>query len=330
MTKRTLNNVKLGFFVMAALVFLVILLYMIGKNRNLFGNNYQLNVRFENIQGLVVGNNVRFAGIQAGTVKKIAILNDTVVEVSLIIEKKMQTIIRKNAIASISTDGLVGNRVVNIVPSRKPGAMAFATDGDYLIAKKAVSTDEMLQTLYNTNNDVAVIAADLKKTVQHINNSTALWGLLNDYSIPAGLRASVENIRLATGKAGEMVSNLDAIVKDIKEGKGSLGVILRDTAIAGNLNDAAFKIKMVAEQADAIAVEMNTILVGIKQDINIGKGTVHALLKDSGIVIKLNTSLENIQQGTDRFNESMEALKHNFLLRGYFRKLAKQKRTENK
>lgn len=330
MTKRTLNNVKLGFFVMAALVFLVILLYMIGKNRNLFGNNYQLNVRFENIQGLVVGNNVRFAGIQAGTVKKIAILNDTVVEVSLIIEKKMQTIIRKNAIASISTDGLVGNRVVNIVPSRKPGAMAFATDGDYLIAKKAVSTDEMLQTLYNTNNDVAVIAADLKKTVQHINNSTALWSLLNDYSIPAGLRASVENIRLATGKAGEMVSNLDAIVKDIKEGKGSLGVILRDTAIAGNLNDAAFKIKMVAEQADAIAVEMNTILVGIKQDINIGKGTVHALLKDSGIVIKLNTSLENIQQGTDRFNESMEALKHNFLLRGYFRKLAKQKRTENK
>ena len=323
MAKRTLNNVKLGFFVLAGLIFLVILLYMIGKNRNLFGDTYQLKARFENIQGLVVGNNVRFAGIQAGTVKKITILNDTVIEISMIIETKMQTIIRKNAIASISTDGLVGNKVVNIVPSGHPGA--FATEGDILAAKKALATEEMLQTLYNTNNDVAVIAADLKKTVQRINNSAGLWGLLNDQSIPESLRASVNNIKSATAKADDMANNLDIIVSDVKSGKGSLGAILKDTSIAYNLNEAILKVNKIANETDALIVDLNKMVAGIQKDINNGKGTVGTLLKDSTMVIKLNSSLENIQQGTDRFNQSMEALKHNFLLRGYFRKLEKQK-----
>src|SRR5665647_546677 len=119
MAKRIINNVKLGSFVLAGLICLVLLLYMIGKNRNLFGNNYVLKTRFENVQGLIAGNNVRFSGIQAGTVKSIKILNDTVIEVTMIIEKKMQSIIRKNAITSIGTEGVVGNKVVNIVPARQ-------------------------------------------------------------------------------------------------------------------------------------------------------------------------------------------------------------------
>ena len=96
---------------------------MIGKNRNLFGATYVLKARFENVQGLVAGNNVRFSGIQAGTVKKVKILNDTVIEVTMIIETKMKTIIRKNAIASIGTDGLVGNKVVNIIPVETTGSI---------------------------------------------------------------------------------------------------------------------------------------------------------------------------------------------------------------
>jgi phospholipid/cholesterol/gamma-HCH transport system substrate-binding protein len=323
MAKRIINNVKLGLFVLAGLLFLLLLLYMIGKNRNLFGDTYVLKARFENIQGLVVGNNVRFAGIQAGTVKKIKILNDTVIEVSMIIDTKMQTIIRKNAVASINTDGLVGNRVVNIVPARSPGSLA--EEGDILVSRKAVATDDILQTLSKTNNDVAVIASDLKTTVQRINNSSALWALLNDRSIPENLKTSLTNIRLATGKAGNMADNLDDIITDVKNGKGSLGAILTDTSIAKNLNEAILKIKTVADEADALAGEINKLVTGIQQDVNNGKGPVNALLRDSMMVIKLNTSLDNIQKGTDNFNQNMEALKHNFLLRGYFRKLEKQK-----
>jgi len=328
MAKRIINNVKLGSFVLAGLICLVLLLYMIGKNRNLFGNNYVLKTRFENVQGLIAGNNVRFSGIQAGTVKSIKILNDTVIEVTMIIEKKMQSIIRKNAITSIGTEGVVGNKVVNIVPARQPGALA--EEDDILISKKTIDTDEILNKLSQTTNDVSFIAANLKITVKRINSSSALWTLLNDQSLPEGLRNSVTNIRLATGKAGTMVDNLNTIVMDVKNGKGSVGAILKDSSFAKNLNEAILKIKNVGDETDSIAGEINKMVTGIRQDVNNGSGVVNALLKDSMMVIKLNSSLDNIQKGTDGFNQNMEALKHNFLLRGYFKKLERQKEKELK
>jgi phospholipid/cholesterol/gamma-HCH transport system substrate-binding protein len=328
MAKRAISNVKLGVFVLAGLLFLVLLLYMIGKNSNLFGKTYVLKARFENVQGLVAGNNVRFSGIETGTVKKIRILSDTVIEVSMIIDKDMQSIIRKNAIVSIGTDGLVGNKVVNIVPSRQPADLA--ENGDVLATKKAVDTEEMLQTLSTTNNDVALIAADLKETIHRINNSNALWALLNDESIPQELRMSAKNIHSATEKAANMANGLEMIVADIKNGKGSLGAILTDTSFSKNLEEAVFKIKQVGDQADLLAGQVNTIVTGLQHDLDSGRGVVHTLLKDSTLSKKLQSSLENIQKGTDGFNQNMEALKHNFLLRGYFRKQEKKKEQEDK
>src|SRR5665647_791509 len=324
MAKKIVSNVKLGVFVLAGMLFLVILLYMIGKNRNLFGSNYMLKARFENIQGLVAGNNVRFSGIQAGTVKRINIINDTLIEVTMVIDKKMSKIIHKNAIASISTEGLVRNKVVNIVPSKRPAALA--EEGDILVSKKAVNTDEILETLYNTNSDVAKIAAGLKTTVQRINNSSGLWNLLNDESIPGNLRVSVARIRVTTGKAVKIVNDLDEIIVGVKNGEGSVGAILKDTSFAKNLNDAILKINKVGNEADSITVEINKLVTSIQEDVNNGKGTVNALLKDSMMVKKIETSLDNIQKGTEGFNQNMEALKHNFLTRGYFRRLEKQKK----
>ncbi len=327
MAKHAFDNVKLGAFVLGGLFFLVLLLYMIGKNRNLFGSNYLLKARFENVQGLVAGNNVRFSGIQAGTVKKVSIISDTVIEVTMLLDKKMMNIVRKNAVVSIGTDGLVGNKVVNIIPVRQPGILA--KEGDILVSKKAPDTDEMLQTLYKTNNDIAVIADNLKTTVQRINNSSALWTLLNEKSLPADLKTSLANIRWTTSNAGTMTHNLNTLIADVKNGKGSLGAILTDSSFAKNLNEAVLRIKAVGDETDSLAGEISRVVAGIKQDVTTGKGTVNALLKDSLLVIKLNASLDNIQKGTGGFNQNMEALKHNFLLRPYFRKLERQQRKED-
>lgn len=114
MAKKTINTIKLGVFVTAGFLFLILLLYMIGKNRNLFGPSFILKAQFENVQGLVPGNNVRYSGIEVGTVKRINILNDTVMEVVLVVSDKMKTIIRNNAVVSIGSDGLMGNKVINI------------------------------------------------------------------------------------------------------------------------------------------------------------------------------------------------------------------------
>ncbi len=328
MAKRAVNNVKLGVFVLAGLIFLILLLYMIGRNRNLFGSNFTLKARFENVQGLNAGNNVRYAGIDAGTVKKIKIINDTTMEVVMIIDDRMKPIIHKNAIVSIATDGLVGNRVVNMTASKQPSALV--EDGDILPSKKPLDTDEMLRTLSKTNKDIAYITENLKTTVERINNSTALWSLLNDKSLPLHIKQSALSIRQATSKANEMANDLYSILNDVKKGKGSLGNILRDTTIAYNLNEAILKIQTVSDDADVLTKQVNTLLAGIQTDINSGKGVANALLKDSTLTLKLNESLENIQKGTDGFNQNMEALKHNFLFRGYFKKLEKQKKKENK
>ena len=187
MLNRSFNNIKLGVFVLAGMLFLILLLYMIGKKRNMFGANFLLKARFENVQGLKPGNNVRYSGIEVGTVKKVRIINDTMIEVDMIIDDKMNGIIRKNAVASIGTEGFVGNKIVNITPVKQPAAMAG--DNDLLPSKKPVDTDEMMRTLYKTNNDISAISGELKTTVSRINNSTALWDLLNDEGLPHDLKA---------------------------------------------------------------------------------------------------------------------------------------------
>jgi phospholipid/cholesterol/gamma-HCH transport system substrate-binding protein len=328
MAKQIINNIKLGGFVLAGLLFLILILYMIGRNRNLFGANFILKVRVENVQGLKPGNNVRFGGIDVGTVKQIDFINDTAMEIVMTIDDKAKNIIRKNALASIATDGLVGNKVLLINSAKKPSALV--EDGDELVSKKPIDTDDMLRTLNKTNIDVGFIAENLKTATNRINNSQALWSILSENELPQNLKLSVYHVRLAATKANDMVNDLYTIVHNIKNGGGSLGAILTDTTIAYNLNAAVIKIKMVGDQADLLSQQLSDMVSGMQLDINNGKGIVNALLKDSGIVIKLNNSLDNVEKGTDGFNQNMEALKHNFLFRGYFKKLEKEKKEESK
>lgn len=326
MATRTVNNVKLGVFVIAGLLLLILALYMIGRDSNLFGKNFELRARFENVQGLTSGNNIRYAGIQVGTVRRVRILSDTLIEVTMLIEEKMRSFIHKTDMVSISTDGLMGNKLLNITPARDGSPLV--EEDDILVTKKMAGTEEMMETLNKTNNNIALISDDIKKTVQRINNSTALWKILEEPSLPVNLRASMVSIRNAADRASEMASDLSVIVDDVKNGKGSLGAILTDTSIASNLNEAVTRIKLVGDNANQLAGELAALTQSVKDDINNGKGTVNALLKDSTLVIKLNSSLSNIEQGTAGFNANMEALKHNFLLRGYFRKLEKQRKKE--
>lgn len=328
MAKRALNNIRLGVFVLAGLLFLILLLYMMGKNQHLFGSNYHLRVRFENVQGLKPGHNVRYSGIEVGTVKSVTFLNDTLIEVDMLIENRMKKIIRQNAIVAIGTEGFVGNKVVNIFPGKTSAELA--KENDLLTSKKPIDTDEMLRTLYRTNEDVSAVAANLRSTVQNLNNSDALWTLLNDKSLPANIRTSAINIKTATDRAATMISDLENIVANVKNGKGSLGAVLTDSSFAINLNQAIQKINAVAVHADSLAGEITEFVASVKSHVNDGKGVVNALLKDSSITSRMNNSLDHIEKGTEAFNQDMEALKHNFLFRGYFKKLEKEKQKEVK
>lgn len=328
MAKSILNNLRLGGFVLAGLLFLIVLLYMIGRNSSMFSSNFQLRTHFRDVKGLQSGHNVFFAGKQIGTVKNVEILNDTTIEVIFYIENQNKQFIRKNSETSVGSDGLVGNRVLNIVPAKTPGSPVKSND--ILPAHETPNTEEMLETLYTTNNNIAFITEQLKITALRINESKELWELLSESSISEELRTSLYNIRQASAGAVMMVDDLHTIITEVKNGEGSIGTLLRDTSFATSLNEAVEKIQLVGDNANKLANELHQTVLDIRQMVDSGKGPVPALMTDPAMTEKIKNSLINIEQSTAAFNENMEALKHNFLFRGYFKKLERQQKKEAK
>jgi phospholipid/cholesterol/gamma-HCH transport system substrate-binding protein len=149
---------------------------------------------------------------------------------------------------------------------------------------------------------------------------------LNDTIIPSQIKHSVNNIRSATAQTGNLIDSLNEIVNNAKHGNGIIGSVLKDTMIIHNLKEAVYNVKKVSNNTDSLILNLNRTISGISENINNGNGVIHHLLKDAAFTNNIQLSLENIKKGTDGFNQNMEALKHNFLFRGYFRKLEKQKK----
>lgn len=322
MSVQATNNIKLGFFVATGLLILIVSLYMIGRNKSLFGSNFEIRARFRNVNGLMRGNNVRFSGIQAGTVKDIVILNDTTIEVSMRIDKHIKNYIHKNSFASIGNEGLMGNKIINIEPNPVPAPVI--AEGDMLQAGTEAKVDDMLQTLDKTNMNVMVISEDLKAVMKRINDSKVIRDLLDDTTISENVRQSLVNIRQASTRLDEMSAGLNTIVKDVNSGKGALGILLKDMPTAHNLQEAMEQINAASHNANDMAARLSSIAGIADSNLKTGKGLLPVLLKDSSMSTQLNTSLKNIEKGTKAFSEDMEALKHNFLLRGYFKKQARK------
>jgi phospholipid/cholesterol/gamma-HCH transport system substrate-binding protein len=324
MARQTANHFRLGIFVIAGMFFLVLLLYVIGKNQGIFGASFPIRARFENVNGLLPGNNVRFAGIQAGTVKSVEVINDSTIEITMLIQNKMRPHIRANAVASIGSDGLMGNKLVNIQSAK--GDAPIVVENTLLASGTAADTDQMLKILGETNNELAIVVEGLKTTINRINNSSALWEVLNDESLPANLRTSLVNVRSTTSGMNQMVNDLQRVVDHVQSGRGSVGSLIMDTAFSHNLNQAVEKLKKAGDMADTISSQVASLVRSIDRNVNQGQGVVTALLKDTSMVRNMEATLLNIERGTSAFNENMEALKSNFLFRGYFRRQEQKRR----
>lgn len=322
MSKQSINNLKLGAFILTGLFALILSFYFIGKNQHIFGTKFKLRARFTNLNGLLEGNNVLYAGIQAGTVSSMSLINDTTIEVTLLIDKAIRPHIHQRAVASIGTEGLMGNKIVNITPAT--GNFPLVNDGDLLSARQVVNTDEMLQTLSRTNQNIAGISEALKISVLHINQSK-LMALLDDPSIGNSLKSALKNIDRTAYQASHFAGNLNKVVLDVRVGKGLAGALLSDTGMTTNLRTAMINIRQATAKTQKMAVDLDGLVSQINNDLAGGKGTLHLLLRDSTTAGHIRQSLKNIEQGTDGFNQNMEALKHNFLFRGYFKDQAKKK-----
>jgi len=324
MKNKAIDNTKLGLFVIAGVAFLIFSLYMIGRNRNLFGSSFTVSASFRNVNGLMVGNNVRFSGIDVGTVQKIEIMNDTLVGVTMVLEKGVRKFVKKNAIASVGTDGLMGNKLININSVSKPSQPV--EEGDVLMSLRPIEGDEMLRTLNTTNENMAAISDDLRRITQRINNSNGLWRLISDTTVLHDIKDAGKNLKHAGFKVAETMDQASELLKNVQRGKGLAGTVLSDSTMSTKLKTAVTNIEEVSKRSVQLTGNLNDILKQIKY----GKGSAGALVADTAMERKLRTSIFNVEQGTQRFNENMEALKHNFLFRGYFKKQAKEANKQKK
>ena len=318
MRNRKIENTKVGLLVLSGLVFLILTLYVIGKNRNLLGKTFTIKAVLNNVNGLVPGNNVRFKGIDVGTVKSITVENDSAIYVVMTIDKSMKAYIKQNAIASIGTDGLMGNKLININSSNAPALPV--EENDVIQSRKPVETDEMLRTLNTTNENIERITNNLYEISVKLNNSQSLWTFLSDSVMARDFKMAIVDFREAGSNTQKMTASANRIVHSFENGDGIAHRLFSDTTMSGSLTSSIHQIEIASKETSAMMKDLKKVVDDMKQ----GEGTAGLLIADTALRQSLYNSALNIEEGTGRFNQNMEAMKSNFLFRGYFRRMEKE------
>ena len=325
MKKTSKEKLKLGLFVVIGLLLFVLAIYLIGANQNMFGKKVTISANFNNVNGLLLGNNVRYSGINVGNVKAIKMVNDSTINVTMNIEEKMLKHIKKDAIATIGTDGLVGNMIVNIIPGK--GNVRIVASGDEIQSYTKIGTDDMLNTLSVTNENAALLTAKLLKVADALADSKGTFGMLiKDTIMSSNLKLTVNQLRITSTEASKAMKELNTIISSINFNESVAGTLLNDSI-------QATKVKHIITNLDESSKDIKTVITNLSETIaNIkdGEGALNYLSNDAELVKNIEQTMKSINEGTAKFNENMEALKHNFLTRGYFKKLERQEKRDAK
>jgi phospholipid/cholesterol/gamma-HCH transport system substrate-binding protein len=196
--------------------------------------------------------------------------------------------------------------------------------GDRILTREALDMDQMMRTLDITNRNVAAMSEDLKQTVLRINHSVAVWEILDDADLPQYVKNSLKSIQSATARANTLVGDVQSMVQEVATADGGMVALLKDSTLTHDLGEAAMRIRNVSAQAEKLTTLLDASVRSIDKDLKTGGGPLNAMLRDSSMTSSIDRSLQNIEKGTDGFNETMEALKAHWLLRGYFKRQAKK------
>jgi phospholipid/cholesterol/gamma-HCH transport system substrate-binding protein len=188
---------KLGMFVTIGLILFMLTIYFIGKQQNLFGSTFHISSTFKTVSGLQVGNNVRFSGINIGTVEDIQLINDSSVVVKLIIKDEVRQFIKTDARASIGSEGLMGDKVLTISPGNKSNKI-IANDGK-IASIDAIEMDDIMKSVKKSVDNAGIISEELAVFTHNMNNGNgALSRLLTDPKLANTLTKTITNLENGT------------------------------------------------------------------------------------------------------------------------------------
>lgn len=187
-------KIRLGLFITGGLALFVLAVFIIGKQKNLFNPVFKLTTTFYNISGLQVGNNIRFSGINVGTVDNITIINDSTVRVDMLLRKNVRQFIKSDCEVTIGSEGLIGDRLMIITQGSSEALLVKG--GELLSSKEPVEMDAIMASLQVTADNAAIISSQLAEIMTKINSGKGTMGrLIQDSTIAENLNQTVTNLK---------------------------------------------------------------------------------------------------------------------------------------
>lgn len=288
MKKNIKNKVRLGIFISLGMALLIIGIYFIGEGQQLFRATFSVTGVFKDVAGLQAGNNVRLSGVNVGTVKNIIIVSDTTVKVEILIDERIREFIRKDAVAIIGSEGLMGNKVLVINPGT--GRQQVIEHNDIIQTIQPITVDDIMISLSTTIEYTSNITRDLASMTKNVESGQGTIGkLIMDNKWRENFETTFINLREGSAQFRNLMAKaneLDAIILSAKETVENAAAITRDLAsISGNIES--------------------------------GQGTLGRFLMDQSTADNLDSTLTFLKDGSKNLNILLQDAKSSWLLWGF-------------
>lgn len=315
------RHILLGVFVAVGVGLFVLAVLTVGSRQQSFASTARILVLFDDAQGLQPGNNVWLSGVKIGTVKRISLDENNRVEVLLSIGRGPFLHIYRDTRGKIGTDGFIGNRIVILYGGTK--AAGRVPEMAVLAGEQTVRTEDMLATLQENNKNLLVITGELKVIAHKINTGGGTLGaLLNDERMAGQLRQTVGGLHSAAETAAELTEKLDVFAGTLNDSTGLVHRAITDTALFRRLTETLEGLHLAADRVADAAGDIRRGTEGLKSD----RTPAGVLLHSEEVADDLRVTMEHLRASSQKLDEDLEALQHNFLLRGFFRKKEKARR----
>jgi phospholipid/cholesterol/gamma-HCH transport system substrate-binding protein len=318
------QNIKLGAFVLTGLLIFAVALFYIGKENTFFNKTFTISAVFKNIEGLKEGDKVWLSGVKIGTVKHVQIVAEGKVIVALSLRDKQNEFIKQNATAFIGSDGLVGNKIVVIRPGN---AQTVVQDNDTINTLSPTDTQELINIAKDVGANTRSLTDDLRLITEKIGKGEGIVGeLLHEGPISADLRQAIVSLRSAGENTNQATQDLKKMIIQINSGNGLVTKLITDSTYADTFERALNNVAEVGKNSKVMSEDLKAVI----SKFNDKNNAIGVLLTDTTFANKLRVTLGNAESASVKLDENMEALQHNFLLRGYFRKQKKTEENENR
>jgi phospholipid/cholesterol/gamma-HCH transport system substrate-binding protein len=318
------QDIKLGAFALIGVLLFLIALFYLGREGNLFNKTFTVSAIFKNVEGLKEGDNVWLSGVKIGTVKKVRIISEGQVIVNLSLKDKQNAFIKENATAFVGSDGLVGNKIVVIRPGDSD---KIIYENDTINSVSPTDTQELFNIAKEVGTNTRSITDDLKLISARLNKGEGIFGeLLRDGPISKDLRQTITALKVTGENTNRLAEDANKVLAKINNGDGLITKLISDSNYVKTFENTLQSISSVGANSKKMSEDLQAVIAKMNNSDN----AIGVLLTDTAFAHKLKGTMDNAKSASIKLDDNMEALKHNFLLRGYFRKQKKAEERKKK